>query len=161
MAKALTQLAVKAAKPAHNRVEIPDGGCTMLYLIVQPSGVKSWALRYRFKGAPKKLTLGRADQAEGALSLASARKAAIEARHRLELGVDPAPEKQAAAAASVALKTTDTITGLSEQFVELYAKPRTRPHTFRQTCYVLRRLVQPAWRGRTCGGTRGSDENAA
>ena len=28
MAKALTQLAVKAAKPAHNRVEIPDGGCT-------------------------------------------------------------------------------------------------------------------------------------
>jgi hypothetical protein len=101
MAKAFTQLAVKAAKPAHDRVEIPDGGCTGLYLIVQPSGVKSWALRYRFKGTPKKLTLGRADQEEGALSLASARKAAIEARHRLELGVDPAPEKQAAAAASV------------------------------------------------------------
>ena len=51
MAKALTQLAVKAAKPAHNRVESPDGGCTGLYLIVQPSGVKSWALRYRFKGS--------------------------------------------------------------------------------------------------------------
>ena len=99
MAKALTQLAVKAAKPAHNRVEIPDGDSTGLYLIVQPSSVKSWALRYRFKGTPKKLTLGRADQEEGALSLASARKAAIEARHRLELGVDPAPEKQAAAAA--------------------------------------------------------------
>ena len=157
MAKALTQLAVKAAKPAHNRVEIPDGGCTGLYLIVQPSGVKSWALRYRFKGTPKKLTLGRADQEEGALSLASARKAAIEARHRLELGVDPAPEKQAAAAASVALRTTDTITGLSEQFVELYAKPRTRPHTFRQTCYVLRRLVQPAWRGRTVHEIRRRD----
>ena len=157
MAKALTQLAVKVAKPAHNRVEIPDGGCTGLYLLVQPSGVKSWALRYRFKGTPKKFTLGRAGHEEGALSLASARKAAIDARHRLELGVDPAPEKQAAAAASAALKTTDTIAGLSEQFVELYAKPRTRPHTFRQTCYVLRRLVQPAWRARSVHEIRRRD----
>src|SRR5262245_32278753 len=149
MAKTLTELAVKAARPARNRAEIPDGGCTGLYLIVQPSGVKSWALRYRFEGTSRKLTLGRAGQKEGALSLASARKAAIEARHRVELGVDPAPEKQAAAAASAALKITDRVTELSEQFIELYAKPRTRPHTFRQTCYVLRSLVQPAWRGRT------------
>jgi hypothetical protein len=32
MAKALTQIAVKGAKPAPYRVEIPDGGCTGLYL---------------------------------------------------------------------------------------------------------------------------------
>ena len=77
MAKALTQLAVKAAKPAHERIEIPDGACTGLYLVIQPTGVKSWALRYRFNGTPKKLTIGRADR-ESALSLAAARKAAIE-----------------------------------------------------------------------------------
>ena len=92
MAKALTQLGVKAAKPARDRIEecTQDGGCTGLYLVVQPSGVKSWALRYRFNGTPKKLTLGRADR-EGALSLASARRTAIDARHRLEQGADPRP----------------------------------------------------------------------
>jgi integrase len=159
MAKALTQFAVKAAKPSRDRVEIPDGGCTGLYLVVQPSGVKSWALRYRFDGTPKKLTLGRADR-EGALSLAAARKTAIDARHRLEQGVDPAPEKQVARAAlkqTAALRAADTIAGLSEQFLELYAKPRTRPRTYQQTQDVLRRLVQPAWRGRTVHEIRRRD----
>ena len=164
MAKALTQLAVKAAKPARERVEIPDGGCTGLYLVVQPSGVKSWALRYRFNGTPKKLTIGRADR-ESALSLAAARKAAIDARHRLEQGADPAPEKQAtkAAAKQVAVsQAADTVAALGEQFLELYAKPRTRPRTYQQSQDVLRRLVQPAWRqphcarhpppGRDCAG---------
>jgi integrase len=150
VAKALTQLAVKAAKPGHARVEIPDGGCTGLYLVVQATGVKSWALRYRFNGTPKKLTLGRADR-EGALSLASARKAAIDVRHRLEQGVDPAPEKQATKAAAkkaAALKAADTVAALGEQFLELYAKPRTRPRTYQQSQDVLHRLVQPAWRSR-------------
>ena len=159
MAKALTQFAVKAAKPSRDRVEIPDGGCTGLYLVVQPSGVKSWALRYRFNGTPKKLTLGRADR-ESALSLASARKAAIDARGRLEQGVDPAPEKQATKAASkqaAALRAADTIAGFSEQFLELYAKPRTRPRTYQQSQDVLRRLVQPAWRGRTVHEIRRRD----
>ena len=159
MAKALTQLGVKAAKPARDRVEIPDGGCTGLYLVVQPSGVKSWALRYRFNGTPKKLTLGRADR-EGALSLASARRTAIDARHRLEQGADPAPEKQATKAAAkqaAAVRAADTIAGLSEQFLELYAKPRTRARTYQQSQDVLRRLVQPAWRSRTVHEIRRRD----
>ena len=159
MAKALTQLAIKAAKPTHDRVEIPDGGCAGLYLIVQPSGVKSWALRYRFNGTPKKLTLGRADQ-EGALSLAAARKAAVDARHRLEQGADPALEKQTEVAALTqvaALQATDTIAGLTEQFLELYAKPRTRSRTYQQSQDVLRRLVQPAWRRRTVHEIRRRD----
>ena len=159
MAKALTQLAVKAAKSSRDRVEIPDGGCTGLYLVVQPSGVKSWALRYRFNGTPKKLTLGRADRA-GALSLAAARKAAVDARHRLEQGVDPAPEKQTAKAAlrqAVASRAADTVEGLSEQFLQLYAKPRTRPRTYQQSQDVLRRLVQPAWRRRTVHEIRRRD----
>ena len=136
MAKALTQLAVKAAKPAHNRIEIPDCGCTMLYLIVQPSGVKSWALRYRFKGAPKKLTLGRADQGKARFRWHRRAKRQSKLATASSWGsiLPPRRRRQAAAKQSIALRTTDTITGLSEQFVELYAKPRTRPHTFRQTC---------------------------
>src|SRR5262249_61432678 len=93
MAKLLTQLAVKAAKPKRSsagevrRAEYPDPGCTGLYLIVQPSGVKSWALRYRFNGRARKLTLGPAT--DPGLTPASPRKAAVGARRKIEQGNDP------------------------------------------------------------------------
>ena len=58
MAKDLTVAAVRNAKPDGKRIEIPDGKSRGLFLIVQPSGAKSWALRYRFNGKPRKLTIG-------------------------------------------------------------------------------------------------------
>jgi hypothetical protein len=62
MANKLTAVSVANARPGPQRREISDGG-SGLYLIVQPSGRKSWAIRYRFAGKPKKLTL------DGALTL--------------------------------------------------------------------------------------------
>src|SRR5260370_38235901 len=58
MAKNLTAIGVANARPGAKRREIPDGGCRSLYLIIQPSGVKSWAVRFRYRGAARKLTLG-------------------------------------------------------------------------------------------------------
>ena len=89
MAK-LTAIAVENIKPGPRRREIPDSGCQGLYLVVQPSGRKSWAVRYRFQGTPRKLTL------DGALTLATARKAATDALHVLERGHDPAAAKKSA-----------------------------------------------------------------
>jgi Arm DNA-binding domain len=57
MAKGFTDIAIRNLKPGDVRREIPDPGATGLYLIVQPSGKKSFAVRYRFDGRPKKLTL--------------------------------------------------------------------------------------------------------
>src|SRR5258708_39498164 len=54
MAKRLTAKSVENIKPGPARREISDNG-TGLYLIVQPSGVKSWALRYRFRRKSIKL----------------------------------------------------------------------------------------------------------
>ena len=45
--KPLTAIAVAKARAGVERREIPDPGCHGLYLIVQPSGHRSWALRYR------------------------------------------------------------------------------------------------------------------
>src|SRR5262245_44181368 len=87
----LTAKSIENIKPGAKRREIPDAGCRGLYLIVQPSGRKSWAVRYRF-GKPKKLTL------DGIGSLAEARKAATAALHELEHGRDPAALKFAAKA---------------------------------------------------------------
>ena len=47
MAKALTATAVLKFRPGTLRREVPDGGCLGLHLVIQPSGTKSWALRYR------------------------------------------------------------------------------------------------------------------
>ena len=94
MAKALSAKAVEAMKPGVARREIPDGAFPGLYLVVQPSGARSWAFRYRFQEKPKKLTLGRFP----ALPLGEARKQAGEAAQAVELGTDPAKSKQSAKA---------------------------------------------------------------
>lgn len=62
MAKTLTAVAAMNYRPSKERREIPDGGCPGLYLVVQRSGHKSWALRFRRpNGKPAKLTLGSLD----------------------------------------------------------------------------------------------------
>ena len=62
MPKILTDAAVRKYRGGKTRREIRDGGAQGLFLIVQPSGAKSWALRYRRpNGRPAKLTLGPVD----------------------------------------------------------------------------------------------------
>ncbi|SUS08005.1 hypothetical protein DF3PB_5540001 [uncultured Defluviicoccus sp.] len=55
----LTTKAVEAMKPGRSRREIADDLARGLYLVVQPSGGKSWAVRYRINGKPTKDTIGR------------------------------------------------------------------------------------------------------
>ena len=52
----LTDAAAAKRKPSDKRVEVHDGNG--LYLVIQPSGAKSWAYRYRIDGKSRKLTLG-------------------------------------------------------------------------------------------------------
>ncbi|PYC48186.1 integrase [Litorivita pollutaquae] len=113
MAKAFTVKSIEAMKPGEARREIPDPSLSGLYLVIQPSGAKSWALRYRFGGKPCKLTLGKlrpAEMAEGTagfLGLAEARKAAGDALEKLELGRDPAALKKAAKAERAEAQLTE------------------------------------------------------
>jgi integrase len=88
----LTDALIEALPAAEERREIADGEVGGLYLIVQPSGAKSWAIRYRFNGAPRKLTLGRYP----GVDLAAARKRAQAILENVAAGKDPAADKQAA-----------------------------------------------------------------
>jgi len=114
MAKALTTKAIEAAKPSETRREIPDPALSGLYLVVQPSGAKSWALRYRYAGKPKKLTLGRWP----VMGLADARAAASNAIETVDHGDDPGAAKKATKAARLEaqLSERDKIKTLVEQF---------------------------------------------
>jgi integrase len=121
MATTLTAVTVRQAKANGKRREIPDRGCPGLFLVIQPSDEKSWAVRYRSpierdghgNRKPKKLTLGPlAGDGEACdgdpkigypLTLADARALAISELRKVRKGIDPAcdlrAEKQAARAA--------------------------------------------------------------
>jgi integrase len=87
----LTDRVVQQAKARSARSEIPDAVLPGLYLIVQPSGVKSWAVRYRVGRRSRKLTLpGRYPT----LGLAKAREAARKALESISEGADPAAAKR-------------------------------------------------------------------
>jgi integrase len=120
----LTDLLIKKLPLPETRKEIPDGKIGGLYLIHQPSGAKSWALRYRADGLPKKLTLG----PYPAMDLATARKRALEALGDVAGGKDPAAVKRDARAAARAEREADLdlVERVVEQFIERYAKPNTR-----------------------------------
>lgn len=76
------------------RTEIADSGVPGLFLVIQPSGVKSWAVRTRLFGKPIKMTLGRA----GIISLKDARDRAKAACLTASEGRDPREAKRIARA---------------------------------------------------------------
>ncbi len=92
MAKPLTVKAIEHLRPGASRREVPDGLLAGLYLIVQPTGVKAWALRYRHNQHPRKLTLG----PYPGIDLAAARELARAAILAVSEGRDPALEKKIA-----------------------------------------------------------------
>lgn len=132
MAK-LTDIAIRNLKAGDVRREIPDPGAQGLYVIVQPSGKKSFAVRYRFNGAPRKLTLA------GGLTLAAARKLASDALFDLEKGRDPATAKKEARAKARGAKA-NTVRALCENYLSREAGKLRSGHARRRT---LERLVYP------------------
>lgn len=92
--KLLTQAAVDNAKGEVARRELPDGKIPGLFLIVQPSGAKSWALRYRNAGKiGRKFT----HPDYPLVSLSDARKWALAWQSAIKnQKADPAGKKQSA-----------------------------------------------------------------
>jgi len=134
----LTDRVVQQAKAGGARVEIADAVLPGLYLIVQPTGVKSWAVRYRTGRRTRKLTLpGRYP----VLSLAKAREAARRALESVTDGEDPAAAKSAGTPAD------DTLAA----YIALYREKHVstvRPGTAGNINRELER-IQDAWPGRS------------
>jgi integrase len=127
MTKTLTAIACRNIRAGARRREIPDRGCAGLHLIVQPSGHKSWAVRFRYRGQTRKLTLGpfldNGGQEPGGepvigapLSLASARELATKALRQAKSGVDPTAEKRKQRVAQHAAEA-DTLASIAEEFL--------------------------------------------
>lgn len=131
----LTDIAIRNLKPKAGRYELPDPGARGLYVVVHPSGKKSFAVRYRHAGLPRKLTL------QSGVSLAAARKLAAEAMHELAQGRDPSVAKKEAKAKSAAA-AIDTVQHIAEDYIKR-EHPKLRTAVLREQ--TLRRLVFPTF----------------
>src|SRR6202161_3374519 len=119
----LTEIQIsKLPNPAKRR-ELADGKVTGLYFVAQPSGARSWAVRYRAAGKPAKFTLG----SYPAIGLAEARRQAKEALGKVAAREDPAGEKRAAreAAKAAAEAESDRVSTVAAEFVKRAVTKRT------------------------------------
>jgi integrase len=148
--KVLTATRIEAAKPKEKRYERPDAGLPGFYLVVQPSGAKSFALRYRAAGRPRKYTIGAYPQ----FTLDAARKLARAALVSIAEGRDPGAEKKATRQPSGVPQTVEALVTL---FMERYAKRNTRERTWQETQRIFDRDVIPVWKGRPVGSIHRRD----
>src|SRR5262249_37588423 len=139
MPRILTVRTVETIKPGPARQEIPDRYLPGLYLIVQPSGARSWAVRYRSGGRSRKHTLG----PYPALDLKAARALAGKALRAVAEGRDPGREK-----AQARVSQPDTVEAIAQLFVERHCLRNTRLRTAFETQRLLKRHVLPRWRSR-------------
>jgi integrase len=132
MAK-LTAKTVETIRPRAVRQEIPDALLPGLYLIVQPSGARSWAVRYRHNGTPRKLTVGRYP----AIDLATARALATKALRAVAEGRDPTAERQE--------KRANSVAEVVARFLAKHGQRNYRPRTFVETERLLRQNLVARW----------------
>src|SRR4029077_151115 len=103
----MTNISIAALKPQPVRYEVSDPQQRGLRVTVHPGGTKTFIVRYRYAGRPKKLTLA------SGITLEQARKLAGDAMFEVARGNDPAQQK---AAAKVAAQS-DTVQAICEEFL--------------------------------------------
>ena len=143
----LTKFAIDNLKPQAKRYEVHDANG--LYIVVQPSGRKSFAVRFRIDGKPRKLTLDKG------LTLAEARAAAAKALVEVEKKIDPTAAKRKAKDAH-RTATANTFKTVAESYLEREGRKnedeRLRSLAWRRQ--LLERLVYPTLGERPIGAIK-------
>lgn len=156
----LTARLVGQLKPGEKRREIADTLLPGLYLIIQPSGERSWALRYRHSGRPAKFTLGPAIAERSAsaavkqelmrgmaLTLGEARELGRKALSELAEGRAPHLEQreQGRKPAAEIVTAKDELATVVELFLDRHVRRRLRPSTIKDMEWTFRTQVVPYW----------------
>lgn len=150
MAIVLTAASVERLKhQPGRRIELPDAVLPGLYLVIQPSGQKGWAVRYRYGGKPRKVTIG----PYPAFDLVAARAHGRQMLQVVSLGRDPGAEKiEEKRRARESDADQDLVSGALDSFVKRHVRPNTSSRSAEETERLFKLHVRPAW------GTRRLDD---
>lgn len=130
---ALTDTAIKAAKPAASQYKLHDE--KGLLLIVRPTGGKLWRLKYRFAGKEQQLTIGIYPE----VGLKEARERRDAARRVLAEGRDPSAEKKRDKIAA-AISAGNTFKVVAEEFIAKRQREKMANATVTKCRWHLARL---------------------
>jgi len=127
---ALTDLAIRSAKPKNSIQKISDGEGLQLW--VQPNGSKLWRMAYRYAGKQKTLAFG----TYPVVSLADARKKRDEAKSLLASGVDPSQQKRIDKVAK-AISNATTFRVVAEEYLDKQKREGRSETTIVKNRYLL------------------------
>lgn len=133
---ALTDLALRNAKPKEKAYKLFDGGG--LHLVVNPNGSRLWRLAYRFAGKPKQLAFG----PYPTTSLADARQKREDAKKLLLDGRDPSAARKLEKI-NAAISEGNTFECLAADYMERLAARDSAPATMAKTKWLLEGLAGP------------------
>jgi integrase len=140
---------IETVPPGPIRIEHPDRLLPGLYFIVQPSGAKSWAVRFRLRGRHRKFTLG----SYPLITLAKARGLAREALIKARQGHDPGEEREAVRRRAEG-DAANTLQAIAEDYL---AREGRKLRTAGQRRAILARLVYPKLGARPIGEIKRSE----
>ena len=141
----LTTAAIENFQPSGEvAIEKPDGNVIGLRLVIQPSGHKSWAIRYRHEGRNKKLTLGPWPR----IGLQQARELAAKALRKIAEGEDPAGERKETRRRQLAkVDTADLVAAVFGEYRERHLATLRRS-TRREIQRLFEKRLLPTWGSR-------------
>ena len=133
---ALSEFAVRKAKPREKAYKLFDGGG--LFLHVQPNGSKHWRLKYRYDGKEKLLSFG----PYPIISIADARKQREKTKKQLAEDTDPAAQKKLyRIAAQTASRQTFSL--IAQEYIQRMEANGAAPATLSKTRWLLEKLAAP------------------
>ncbi|WP_372733039.1 tyrosine-type recombinase/integrase [Novosphingobium sp.] len=130
---ALTDVAIRNAKPGAKAIKLADGGG--MFLLITPAGGKLWRLKYRVDGREKLLAIGPYPE----IGLGEARRRREEARELIALGKDPSREKQRDKVRA-RIQAADTFKAICDEYCEKRRRDGTKgwaPATAIRSEYLL------------------------
>jgi integrase len=144
----LQAVSIKAAETAR---EYPVRGARGLYLLVHPSGLKVWVLRYRHLGKSRKLNLCHFND----VGLAEAKKLAAVKQGDIARGTDPVDvnkQKRLAlkqAKIEAAAQEASTFEAIVPEFIKRHVLEKTRTRWANEVQRILAKEILPAWHAKT------------
>ena len=149
MADKITDIQIRHWLKAGKPVIKAQGDVPGLTFTLSKAGTAAWVLRYRIAGKQKELTIGRYPE----FTIAGAKTAALEARARIQSGIDVARDKRLG---KIDRAGSKTLAELAEDYLEKNL-PGMAPNTKKQRLYHVNKIVIPRLGLIPAGEVNGAD----